>query len=151
MKLRPKQKKFADEYIICGNATEAAIKAGYSERTAVVIGSENLTKPNIKAYISERLKLLDDKKIADQKEVLQYLTAVMRGESTAEIVVVEGDGDGCSSARRMNKAPDEKERLKAAELLGKRYRIFSEKSEVDEEQLEKLDAILGAIDNAAQS
>ena len=75
----------------------------------------------------------------------------MRGESTAQIVVVEGAGDGISNAVRVDKAPDEKERLKAAELLGKRYRIFSEKTEADEEQLKKLDNILGAIDSAAQS
>ncbi len=130
MKLTLKQKRFADEYIISGNATEAAIKAGYSIKTARSIAVENLTKPCIKLYLEERLKELDDAKIASQEEVLQYLTAVMRGESVAEIVIVEGIGEGYSEARRMGKRPDEKERLKAAELLGKRYRIFSEKPEV---------------------
>ena len=67
--------------------------------------------------------------IADQDEVLKYLTSVMRGESQSEIVVVEGTGDGCSEARAMEKAPDEKERLKAAELLGKRYGLYTEKVE----------------------
>lgn len=151
LKLTLKQKKFADEYIISGNATQAAIKAGYSKKTAYRIGAENVKKVQIKAYIDERLAKIDSKKIAKQEEVLQYLTAVMRGESTAQIVVVEGAGDGISNAVRVNKAPDEKERLKAAELLGKRYRIFSEKTEADEEQLKKLDNILGAIDSAAQS
>ncbi len=69
-----KQKKFADEYIIGGNATKAAIKAGYSKRTANRIATENLSKPAIKAYIEERLKELDDAKIADQKEVMERLT-----------------------------------------------------------------------------
>ena len=69
--------------------------------------------------------------IADQDEVLRYLTAVMRGESTAEEIVVEGTGDGCSEARTMEKAPSEKERLKAAELLGKRYALFTDKVETD--------------------
>ena len=55
----------------------------------------------------------------------------MRGESTAEIVVVEGMGDGYSKAVKVNKAPDEKERLKAAELLGKRFGLFKEKVEID--------------------
>ena len=151
IKLTLKQKKFADEYIISGNATDAAKKAGYSEKTANRIATENLSKPVIKLYIDQRIKELDDKKIAKQEEVLQYLTSVLRGESESAIVVVEGCGDGYSEARTVKKTPDEKERLKAAELLGKRYRIFSEKSEVEEEQLDKLDKILGAIDDAAKS
>jgi phage terminase small subunit len=65
--------------------------------------------------------------IADQNEVLQYLTSVMRGQSQSEVIVVEGIGDGCSEARAMEKAPDEKERLKAAELLGKRYGLYTDK------------------------
>ena len=76
---------------------------------------------------------LEDATIAKEKEVLQYLTAVLRGESSSEIVVVEGIGDGASEARRMEKAPDEKERLKAAELLGKRYRLFVDKQEVQQD------------------
>nr|DAM30580.1 MAG TPA: Terminase small subunit [Caudoviricetes sp.] len=151
IKLTLKQKRFADEYIISGNATDAAKKAGYSEKTAFTIATENLKKPYIKQYIDQRIKEIDDKKIAKQEEVLQYLTSVLRGESESAIVVVEGCGDGYSEARTVKKTPDEKERLKAAELLGKRYRIFSEKSEVEEEQLDKLDKILGAIDNEAKS
>ncbi|WP_242822813.1 terminase small subunit [Peptoanaerobacter stomatis] len=150
IKLTLKQKRFADEYIISGNATDAAKKAGYSEKTAFTIATENLKKPYIKQYIDQRIKELDDKKIAKQEEVLQYLTSVLRGESESAIVVVEGCGDGYSEARTVKKTPDEKERLKAAELLGKRYRIFSEKSEIEEEQLDKLDKILGAIDDAAK-
>ena len=80
---------------------------------------------------SEAMKEMQSKKIATAEEVVRYLTSVLRGETTAEVVVVEGVGEGCSSARRMYKAPDEKERLKAAELLGKRYGIFSEKLNVD--------------------
>lgn len=151
IKLTLKQKKFADEYIISGNATDAAKKAGYSEKTANRIATENLSKPVIKLYIDQRIKELDDKKIAKQEEVLRYLTSVLRGESKSAIVVVEGCGDGYSEARTVKKTPDEKERLKAAELLGKRYRIFSEKSEVEEEQLDKLDKILGVIDSEAKS
>lgn len=67
--------------------------------------------------------------IADQDEVLRYLTEVLRGTSQSEIVVVENIGDFTSEARTMKKAPDEKERLKAAELLGKRYGTFIEKVE----------------------
>lgn len=129
-KLTLKQKRFADEYIISGNATKSAIKAGYSKKTAGVIAVENLEKPNIKAYIDKRLKELDDKAIAKQEEVLQYLTAVMRGQSKSAVVVIEGLGEGLSEARLMNKTPDEKDRIKAAELLGKRYGAFTEKVDI---------------------
>ena len=56
---------------------------------------------------------------------MEYLTSVMRGESTASVVVVEGYGDGCSEAKIIEKPPDEKERLKAAELLGRRFGLFT--------------------------
>jgi phage terminase small subunit len=127
--LTDKQRKFCDEYLIDLNATRA-YKAAYphvkSEGAARACASKLLTKANIKAYIDEQLDKISSEKTADAKEVMEYLTSVMRGESQAEIVVIEGTGDGCSDARRMSKAPDEKERLKAAELLGRRYGLFKE-------------------------
>ena len=124
-----KQRKFCDEYLIDLNATRA-YKATYphvkSEGAARACASKLLTKANIKTYIDEQLDKISSEKTADAKEVMEYLTSVMRGESQAEIVVIEGTGDGCSDARRMSKAPDEKERLKAAELLGRRYGLFKE-------------------------
>lgn len=80
MKLTPKQKAFCDYYIQTGNASEAARKAGYSEKTAPFIGSENLKKPKISAYIAERLAEADKKRIADADEVMQFYTSVLRGE-----------------------------------------------------------------------
>ena len=146
MKLTLKQQRFADEYIISGNATEAAIKAGYSKKTANRIATENLSKPVIKSYIDERLKELSDKKIANQQEVLEYLTSVLRGETQSEIVVVEGQGEGVSKAKPIQKAPDEKERLKAAELLGKRMGLFKERVELStEEPSKKLSDILDQL------
>ena len=131
MKLTDKQKRFCDEYLIDLNATQAAIRAGYSKKTAFIIANENLKKPYIRGYIDERLKQLEDKRIAKADEVLKYLTSVMRNEVKEEVVVVEGKGDGCSSARTIKKDMSAKDRNKAAELLGKRYRLFTEKVEAD--------------------
>ncbi len=124
-----KQRKFCDEYIIDCNATRA-YKTAYpnikNEHSARTLASRLLTKVDIKTYIDEQLDKISSEKIADAKEVMEYLTSVLRGESQSEVVVVEGQGDGYSEARTMDKAPDEKERLKAAELLGKRYGLFKE-------------------------
>ncbi|MDO5397049.1 MAG: terminase small subunit [bacterium] len=125
-----KQKIFADEYLIDCNATRA-YKAAYPnvKRDAVAAANGNrlLRNAKIKAYIDEQLEKLHNARTANAAEVMEYLTSVMRGQSEAEIVVIEGEGDGISSARRMNKAPDEREKLKAAELLGKRYGLFTDK------------------------
>ena len=130
-KMTEKQKRFCDEYLVDLNGTQAAIRAGYSKKSANVIAAENLTKPYIRKYIDERMAEKEKQLIADQDEVLKYLTSVLRGKSQSEIVVVENIGDFTSEARLLQKAPDEKERLKAAELLGKRYNLFSDKMKVD--------------------
>lgn len=130
-KLTAKQQRFCDEYLIDLNATQAAIRAGYSQKTARQTATENLSKPYIKDYIDKRLAEKESELIAKQDEVLKYLTSVMRGESVSEVVIVEGVGEGCSSARKVEKAPDEKEKLKAAELLGKTYGIFTDKAQVE--------------------
>lgn len=126
MALTKKQKVFADEYLLDTNATQAAIRAGYSEKTAYSQGQRMLKKVEVQSYIDEQLEKVHNEKIADASEVMMYLTSVLRGESLSEIVIVEGTGDGCSEARRMMKAPDEKDKTKAAELLGKRYGIFKD-------------------------
>lgn len=129
-----KQRKFCDEYLIDLNATRA-YKSAYphvkSEGAATSGASRLLRNVKVKTYIDEQLEKISSEKIADAKEVMEYLTSVLRGESQSEIVVIEGTGDGCSDARKMNKAPDEKEKLKAAELLGKRYGLFTDKLEID--------------------
>lgn len=132
-KLTAKQQRFCDEYLIDLNATQAAIRAGYSEKAARQIATENMAKPSIKEYIEKRMAEKEAALVADQAEVLKYFTSVMRGQSQSEVVVVEGVGEGCSEARAMQKAPDEKERLKAAELLGKAHMMFTDKvqQEVD--------------------
>lgn len=123
-----KQKRFADEYIIDLNGTRA-YKAAYpsvkSDHTATVNAGRLLTNADVKSYVDERLAEIRSKKTVEATEVMEYLTSVMRGESTADVVVVDGDG-----ARIINKNPDEKERLKAAELLGKRFGLFRENVEI---------------------
>lgn len=137
-KLTEKQKMFCEEYLIDLNGTQAAIRAGYSKKNAKSQANENLNKPYISDYIAARLAEKEDALIAKQDEVLKYLTAVMRGESASSVVVVEGEGDGVSSARLVNKPPDEKERLKAAELLGKRYGAFTDKMDINSDNLVKI-------------
>lgn len=126
-KLTLKQKRFADEYIISANATAAAIKAGYSKKTARSIGQENLIKPDIKAYIDERIEKLESAKIATQEEVLQYLTSIMRGDQQEKTLISIGE----LGQEIVDIDVGAKDRIKAAELLGKRYRLFTDKIEMD--------------------
>lgn len=129
-----KQRRFADEYLKDCNAARA-YKAAYphikSDNTARANASRLLTNANIKSYIDEQLKVLHNERTADAGEVMEYLTSVLRGESSSEVAMVEFVGDGISRVKKINKAPDEKERLKAAELLGRRYRMFTDKVDVE--------------------
>lgn len=142
-----KQKRFCDEYLIDLNATQAAIRAGYSEKTAKQIANENLTKPYLRKYIENRMAEKEKALIADQDEVMKYLTAVMRREKTDSVVVTLN--------KEVSKyVPDEEGKLrkqtvkeevpqivqipaqlrdanKAAELLGKAYGIYTDKIEAD--------------------
>lgn len=127
MKLTIKQQRFADEYIISGNIYQSLIYAGYSKNYAKSDGCKILDNPSVKAYIDERLKELEDKAIAKQEEVLQYLTSVMRGEHEEEVLY--GVGEGVQSTRHVEVGA--KERIKAAELLGKRYGTWTEKQEIE--------------------
>lgn len=125
--MNARQKKFCDEYLIDCNATQAAIRAGYSPKTAKQIGQENLTKPDLKAYIDEQLEILHNQKTADAQEVLEYLTSVMRGEHTEQTLQLIGDG----VQQIANIDVSARERLKAAELIGKRYGMFKDNVNVD--------------------
>ncbi|WP_050613369.1 terminase small subunit [Bacillus testis] len=122
MNLTPKQKKFADHYIVTGNATQAAIRAGYSEKTARSVGAENLTKPYIRSFIDERMAAKDAERIASQDEILAYLTSIMRGEHTEQ--TLRGVGEGVQVIDDIDIGA--KDRLKAAELLGKRYAMWTD-------------------------
>ena len=129
-KLTEKQKRFADYYIETGNGAEAARLAGYKGKNLNNIASENLAKLGIKNYIDEKLTEMSSQRIASANEVMELLTLAARGELEEEVVVVEGEGDGCSTARTIKKQIGAKDRIKAAELLGKRYRLWTDKVEV---------------------
>lgn len=120
-----KQKLFADEYLIDLNATRA-YRAVYknikSDDVARKNGSRLLTNADIKKYIDGRLEEIKSQKVAKAQEVMEYLTAVMRGKTQSEVLRFIRDG----YQEKYLKAPEEKERLRAAELLGKRYSLFSE-------------------------
>ena len=143
-----KQKLFADEYLIDCNATRA-YKAVYrsikSDEVARKAGSRLLTNVDVKKYIANRMEEIHNEKTADAQEVIEYLTSVLRGESSSTEIVVEGTGDGCSEARTIEKAPSEKERLKAAELLGKRYGLFKEAVDLEVKASEKLADVMAQI------
>lgn len=120
--LTQKQRRFIDEYIISGNATQAAIKAGYSKKTAAVTATENLRKPNIKAEIQVRNAEIQSEKTADMTEVMEYLTSVMRGEQTESVATSKGVFSGVEVSA--------KDRIKAAELIGKRNGAWTDKKEL---------------------
>ncbi|WP_252969201.1 terminase small subunit [Lachnospira eligens] len=130
MALNHKQKQFYKEWLIDANATQAAIRAGYSKKTAYSQGQRLLKNVEGQKYLAELMAEKESELIASQDEVLKYLTSVMRGKSKSTEIVVEGIGDGCSEARIVLKEPSEKERLKAAELLGKRYGLYTDKIEL---------------------
>lgn len=145
MKLTEKQKRFIDYYIETGNASEAARRAGYSEKIANRIGTENLSKPVIKEAITVRLKALEDKRIAKADEVMQFLTSTLRGEVKEERVVVEGTGDGRSDARIITVQVSARDRLEAAKSLLKRYPMQLDAKE-QKLRLQKLEAEIRAAE-----
>ena len=145
MKLTEKQRRFVDYYVETGNASEAARRAGYSEKTAGWIGQENLQKPTIKAAIDARLKELEDKRIAKADEVMQFLTSTLRGEVKEERVVVEGTGEGRSDARIITVQVSARDRLDAAKSLLKRYPMQLDAKE-QKLRLQKLEAEIRAAE-----
>ena len=126
--LTVKQRKFADEYIKTGNATQAAIKAGYKEKTARFIGAENLTKPNVKAYIDAQMRKIEDTKIMKADEALQGITAIARGTLTSKELADDGS--------YIDIYPTVTERQRAYESILKRYPL----SEMDKAQIKRAQA-----------
>ena len=147
VRMTAKQQRFCDEYLIDLNATQAAIRAGYSEKTAGVIAAENLKKPIISEYIEKRMAEKEEALIAKQDEVMKYLTAVMRRELSEHVVVTtteerstyEPDAEGKMRKQTVKIEKPEiveiparlSDANKAAELLGKAYTLFSDRIEQD--------------------
>lgn len=140
-RLTPKQQIFIDEYLISLNASEAARKAGYSPKTAFRTGQENLQKPAIQKAIQDRLQEKQDELIAKQDELMEFWTVTMR-----------------------NDTEDTRNRLKASEMLGKRYALFtdkiaySEKIEVkcdidlsifSDEELDNFESLISKAENSS--
>lgn len=132
MKLTEKQKRFADEYIKLGNATQAAIKAGYSNKTANRIGSENLSKLVVRDYIDERMQAIENNRIMTAKEAVELLTGIGRGEVKETVVVASPVG-----VETVEKEADLKTRISAIKEILKRY---PDNDKLMEQQLRKLTA-----------
>jgi phage terminase small subunit len=126
-KLTLKQQQFADEYIITGNIYQSAIKVGYSKAYAKGNASKLMENVSIKAYIDERLKEIKSMKVADQQEVMEFLTAIMRGEVKEPVPILDGEG----TQKVVNLIPSAQARKAAAELIGKRYAMWTDKTQLD--------------------
>lgn len=129
-KLTIKQKKFADEYIKTGNATQSAINAGYSKKTCYSIGNENLKKPEIKKYINKRLEEIDSKKIISQKEIMELLSSIARGESTEQTLIGVGEG----RQEVIETRTTDKDRMKAMDMLMKRFGMHYSDLEIKKQE-----------------
>lgn len=125
--MNKRQERFVTEYLIDLNATQAAIRAGYSERTARSQGQRLLTKADIQEAVQKAQEKIQDENIASAKDVLEFLSLSMNGEVDEEALLVVGDGDGFGKVVRTRKEMAAKDRIKAAELIGKRYALFTDK------------------------
>ena len=126
-----RHEKFCHEYIKDMNATQAAIRTGYSKNTANRIGSRLLSNVDIKSRVAELREAYLDENIMTAKQVEYELTRIALGLSNEKQVVIEGTGEGFSEARIIDKPPDERSRLKALELMAKRHRILSGDTTID--------------------
>lgn len=163
MKLTEKQKKFCDEYIKLGNATQSAINAGYSKQTARSQGQRLLTNVDIKNYIDERMEQLASERIMSAQEAVELLSSIARAEITERVVVSTPMG-----VEEVDKPPDLKTRMQAIREILKRYpdndklleqqlrkvtadadlaefRVEMIKTVADESTEDKLDELLGKI------
>lgn len=135
MGMTERQKIFADHYIISLNATESYKKA-YPKikniKTAEVNGSKLLRNTKVREYIDEQLEKLKSERVADQQEVLEFLTSVMRGEVTEPLLVLDGEG----TQKVVQAKPSVATRRASAVDLGKRYGLFVDRQEITQRVVE---------------
>jgi len=124
-KMTAKQKRFCDEYLISLNATQAAIKAGYTEKYAHTNATKLLQNTTVKQYIADRMAEKESELIASQDEVLRYLTSVMRGEEQDEVMNVNPMGE-----LEKNEIKRQANQIKAAETLAKYHGLLTDKVEL---------------------
>lgn len=136
-KLTAKQRLFCDEYIKSGNAKGAALKAGYSAKTAYSIGNENLNKPELKSYIDAKMAEIESHKIADAKEVLELYTRILRDEETEEVPIATS-----KNVITVTKKPSIQNKIAVAKELLKRYPL----SPFEKAKLKKLNAEAGIVE-----
>lgn len=132
--LSVKQEKFCLEYAKLGNARQAYINAGYknkNDNTTDANASRLLRNDKVKARLAELAEEAKTNAIADIQEMQKVLTSIIRQEMTEEVIVVEGIGEGCSEATRMEKTPSIKDVISAVEKLGKMQGAFKEKVEIE--------------------
>ncbi|MDR1015710.1 MAG: terminase small subunit [Coriobacteriales bacterium] len=122
--LTEKQRAFCEHYVASLNATDAARRAGYRKPSEQ--GYENLRKPQIQKHIDEVLGALSAERVATAQEVLEYLTSVARGEEAEEVVSVTDAG-----VARCERRVATRDRIRAAELLGRRHALFTDRSLVE--------------------
>lgn len=125
-KITLKQERFVSEYLKDCNTTQAAMRAGYSEKSAYSSGQRLLKKAEIRQAVEEGMERLRSENTADAREVVEYLTSVMRGRETETVPIFAGEG----VQELAEKPVGAKDRLKAAELLGRRYSLFTDKTEL---------------------
>lgn len=129
--MTPRQEKFCIEYLIDLNATQAAIRAGYSKRTAEALASRLLRNVNIRGRIKELQDKVFEDGMMSATEALWRLSKAGRGELKEEVVVTEGVGDGFSEAKIIKKQISARDQIKALELMGKRHDLFSADTKIE--------------------
>ncbi len=124
--MNERQRKFVDEYILTGNASESARRAGYSAKTAGSIGERLLKNVEVRAALDERIKAASTEKTLTQNQLLEFLSAVVKGEVCDQQLMTRLIGKGCSVIENVEIRASVQNRIRAAELLLKIQGAFKE-------------------------
>lgn len=124
--MNERQRKFVDEYILTGNASESARRAGYSAKTAGSIGERLLKNVEVRAALDERIKAASTEKTLTQNQLLEFLSAVVQGQVCDQQLMTRLIGKGCSVIENVEIRASVQNRIRAAELLLKIKGAFKE-------------------------